>query len=97
MTNPNSKKRLLGHYIVELPPAINGALAGPDHRPFHILRTMRAVGNLRAANPRAWSGRRHQLASDEEYRVFTVLQGNPRILDLREQYVLASPDRGDGE
>ena len=92
MTNPHSKKRLLGHYIVGLPPDINGALAGPDYRPFHTLRTLRAINNLRAADPGAWSGRRHQLASDDEYRVFTVLQGNPRILDIREQYVLASLD-----
>lgn len=46
---------------------------------------MRAKENLRPGHPGVWSGRRHQPAGLDEYKVFTALEGHPGIVDIREQ------------
>lgn len=87
-----SNKRLLGFYLTELPVDINGVKAGPDFDPFLTVRDIRTVGSLRAVDPGVWSGRRHQLAGDEEFRGFKSLEGNRRVVDIREGYPLAPPE-----
>jgi hypothetical protein len=90
VSRPYSLKRLLGFYLAELPWDIHGQAGGPAYRPFYKLRDMRALYNLRAADSGAWSGRRHNLAGNSEYKVFKSLEGNPYIVDIREQYPFCS-------
>lgn len=92
MTRPFSYHRLLAFGFMELPPDINGVPGSPYYQPFYEISEMRAVGSVRVEHSGAWSGRRHHFASVNEYRIFLILEGNPFILDIREQYPLVSKE-----
>ncbi|NIM49471.1 MAG: hypothetical protein GTO22_09475 [Gemmatimonadales bacterium] len=92
MARPFSLKRLLGFYIAQLPDDFQGLPGGAEYRPYYKLRDLRTRMSLRAEDTGAWSGRLHVLAGHAEYKTFRALEGNPRIVYIREQYPFTSPE-----
>ena len=92
MAQSYSRQRLLLFNLVELEHDVLEMPQGCHYSPFLKTSDMRAVKSLRADESGAWTGRRHHLASQEEYEVFRILEGNPWVIDIREQCPMASPE-----
>lgn len=86
MTNRESRHRLLGFNRAHLPIDVNGIADGAEYDPFLHIGDFSSHKNVRGGLNGIWSGRLHHLASTGEVNQFAVLEGNPNILSIREQY-----------
>lgn len=86
MAHPESRQRLLDFFIAELPIDSMKVPDGAVYESFLDIFEMRAHQSLRSEVEGIWSGRHHQMAGGNEYKIFLDLEVNPNIISIREQY-----------
>jgi hypothetical protein len=88
MKNFFSKRRLLNHGIVELPRDVTGQLDGPDYVRYlghaEMLQHLNVLNGLNGI----WCGRDLELASNEEADACMVLEGQAKVLSIREGFLI---------
>ncbi len=87
-----SQRRLLNHGIVELPRDVTGHVDGPAYEPFLGHAEMRQYRNVLNGVNGIWCGRTLQLASEQEAEVGIVLEGQAKVLSIREGFLIASQE-----
>lgn len=90
MTNRESRHRLIGFNRAHLPIDVNGIPDGAEYDPFLHIGDFSSHKSLSGGLNGIWSGRLHHLASTGEVNQFAVLEGNPNIVSIREQYPFLS-------
>ena len=89
MTFPISRARLLKFNLAELPRDIFNRPDGGDYESFLEMEEFRS-SSVSGETPGVWSGRNHTYTSLPECNVFTSLEGNSRVISIRENYPIYS-------